>query len=167
MSLRAALLGLLAEGPATGYALIKDFDVASSVIWPAPKGEVYRELAKLEKEGFAARGAEMGARRQREWRITAKGRAELKRWLESAPDYTLRYEPILRAAFFSTLRSGEVRELVERDRAFFAAELKTLKDVQRGGGGSSRARYGLPMAVAFYEAMLKWCDAADAIARRS
>jgi len=165
MSLRAALLGLLAERPATGYALIKDFDVGTSVIWPAPKGEIYRELAKLERDGFAAKGAVSGPRRQREWRITAKGRAELKRWLESEPDYTLRYEPILRAAFLSSLKPSEVRALVARDRHFFAGELKALKDVQRTGSRSSRARYGLPMAIAFYEAMLKWCDTAENIAR--
>lgn len=167
MSLRAALLGLLSEGPATGYALIKDFDVSTSVIWPAPKGEIYRELARLEKDGFVSREAEAGPRRQRAWRITTKGRSELKRWLTSEGDYTLRYEPILRAAFLSTLKGDEVRGVVARDRVFFEGELKTLKQAQKSGGGSARARYGLPMAVKFYEAMLAWCDAADAIAKKA
>ncbi|HEX2592915.1 MAG TPA: PadR family transcriptional regulator [Rhizomicrobium sp.] len=168
MSLRAALLGLLSEGPATGYALIKDFDVSTSVIWPAPKGEIYRELARLEADGCVARGSAEGARGQREWRITAKGRSELKRGLLAAADYTLRYDPILRAAFLAALTPAEVRKVVAADRAFFESELKVLKTRRAGpmDDKRDRRRYALPMAIAFYEAMLKWCDEAEAIAKK-
>jgi DNA-binding PadR family transcriptional regulator len=159
---------MLSEGAATGYALIKDFDVSTSVIWPAPKGEIYRELAHLEKEGFVARVAKEGARRQREWRITPKGRSELKQRLSGAADYTLRYEPILRAAFLPALAPAEIRKVVMADRAFFESELKALKARREGPLDEKRARrrYALPMAIAFYEAMLTWCDTADALARK-
>ena len=169
MSLRAALLGLLSEGPATGYALAREFAPSTSVVWPAPKGETYRELARLERDGFAARGAAKGARGQREWRITAKGRRELERWLTSEADYSLRYEPMLRAVFLSALEPADVRGVVAANRAFFEGELKTLKAHRASPMTESRARrrYALPMVIAFYEAMLDWCDTADAIARRS
>ena len=167
MTLRAALLGLLSEEPATGYELIKDFAVSTSVIWSAPKGEVYRELAKLEREGFATRDAKASARGQRKWHITAAGRIELKRWLRDKTDYRLRYEPMLRAVFLSALPPGEIRETLAADRAFFASELTTLKRAKaHPNAKAERRRYGFPMAIAFYEAMLKWCDAADALARK-
>ena len=79
MSLRAALLGLLSEGPSTGYELVRDFDVAASVIWPAPKGEIYRELARLQAQGFAIPDEKAGVRNRRKWQSTVAGRAELKR----------------------------------------------------------------------------------------
>lgn len=167
MSLRAALLGLLYEGPATGYELIKDFSVSSSVIWSAPKGEVYRELAKLERDGFATRDVKEGARRQRKWHITPNGRSEMKRWLKGKTDYRLRYEPMLRAVFLSALSTKEIRETLAEDRAFFEAELAALKHAKANPGAKAeRRRYGLPMAIAFYEAMLDWCDTADALARK-
>lgn len=168
MSLRAALLGLLAEGPATGYALAKEFAPSTSMVWPAPKGELYRELARLERDGFAARGAKEGARGQREWRITPKGRRELERWLTSEADYSLRYEPMLRAVFLSALKPDGVRKVVAADRAFFERELKMLEAHRASPMTESRARrrYALPMVIAFYEAMLTWCDTADSIARK-
>lgn len=169
MSLRAALLGLLAEGPATGYALIKEFAPSTSVVWPTPKGEIYRELARLERDGFAARGKAAGPRRQREWRITAKGRQELERWLTGGADFSLRYEPMLQAVFLSALKPADVRKIIGADRAFFEGELKTLKAHRASPMTESRARrrYALPMVIGFYEAMLAWCDAADTIARKS
>jgi DNA-binding PadR family transcriptional regulator len=165
MSLRAALLGLLAEAPATGYALIKEFAVSTSVIWPAPKGEIYRELARLEADGLARRDAKSGARNQRTWHITAKGRSELKRWLGASADYTLRYEPMLRAVFLGELSPGDIRKVVTADRAFYTAELAQLK--RNANGMNPNRRYALPMALAFYEAMLAWCDKAEALARKS
>jgi DNA-binding PadR family transcriptional regulator len=164
MSLRAALLGLLAEAPATGYALIKEFAVSTSVIWPAPRGEIYRELARLEADGLARRDAKAGARGQRTWHITAKGRSELKRWLTAPSDYTLRYEPMLRAVFLSALAPGDIRKVVTADRAFFAAELAQLR--KNKSESNPNRRYALPLAIAFYETMLAWCDKTEVLARK-
>ncbi len=163
MSLRAALLGLLSEGPATGYELIKEFDRATSVIWPAPKGEVYRELARLETSGFAAPEKESGARRSRKWRITTDGKAELKRWLRSDTDYALRYEPMLRAAFLGSLSDGEIAERVALDRRFFETELAQLRALRGEPRKRPKRRLALPMAIQFYEAMLGWCDQVEAL----
>ena len=169
MTLRAAILGVLSEKPATGYEMIKDFSLANSVIWPAPKGEIYRELAKLESDGFAARATQEGARRQRKWRITAKGRQELKRWLMAAGDYSFRYEPILRAAFLPTLEPDEILQRIAIDRDFFRSQLEQLKPLTRSPAPNSSTRriYALPLAVEFYEAMLAWCDEAEKIARKA
>ena len=168
MSLRAAVLGLLAEEPASGYALARDFDIAASVIWPAPKGEIYRELARLKKDGMALQDAKTGARGKRTWHITAKGRSELKRWLKGESDYTLRYEPMLRGAFLSQLTPSEIATCIEADRGFFAEELRKLKQTKGSPPTAKRERrrYGLPMAIAFYEAMLVWCDTAEEMTRQ-
>lgn len=168
MSLRAAVLGLLAEEPASGYTLARDFDIAASVLWPAPKGEIYRELARLKKDGLAVQDAKTGARGKRIWHITAKGRSELKSWLRAESDYTLRYQPMLRSAFLSQLAPAEIAACIAADRSFFAEELRKLKQAKASPPTAKRERrrYVLPMAVAFYEAMLAWCDAADAMTRQ-
>ncbi len=163
MTLRAALLGLLSEGPATGYEMSRDFDVSASVVWPAPKGEIYRELARLHELGFAVPDDVSGIRNRRRWQITAAGRAELRRWLCAEADYSLRYEPMLRAAFLGVLGADEIAARLASDRAFFEGELRKLKQARKTppeAKSAARRRYALPMAIRFYEAMIAWCDEA-------
>ena len=47
MSLRHALLGMLAERPASGYDLLKTFGSAMANVWPATHSQIYTELTKL------------------------------------------------------------------------------------------------------------------------
>lgn len=165
MSLRAAVLGLLAEGPATGYDLVREFDTATSVVWPAPKGEIYRELARLAADGCVRPDAATGARGQRRWRITSKGRARLDRWLQDRSDYALRYEPMLKAVFLGELEAPDIAQVVQDQRAIFEAELAKLRAYAAAppSAHKTRRRFALPMVTAFYEAMVAWCDEADRI----
>ena len=79
-------------------AVAAEFDVAASVIWPAPKNEVYRVLAGLTAEGLIEQSA-AGARNSRTYAITESGRAALADWIAAPTDYSLRYDPILKAVF--------------------------------------------------------------------
>ena len=47
MSLRHALLGLLAEHPASGYELTKQFERSLAHVWSAKHSQIYPELAKM------------------------------------------------------------------------------------------------------------------------
>src|SRR5438093_632739 len=47
MSLRHALLGLLADHPMTGYDLTRTFDRSLANVWPASHSQIYPELARL------------------------------------------------------------------------------------------------------------------------
>ena len=47
MSLRYALLGLLREGPASGYDLMQIFKLSLANTWPATQSQVYTELGKI------------------------------------------------------------------------------------------------------------------------
>ncbi|NED54550.1 PadR family transcriptional regulator, partial [Micromonospora aurantiaca] len=77
MSLRHAVLGLLAElGGASGYDLLKLFEVSLDNVWPATQSQLYGELGKLTDAGLIEVAAE-GPRGRREYRITPSGRAEL------------------------------------------------------------------------------------------
>jgi DNA-binding PadR family transcriptional regulator len=149
--------------------MIQDFAASASVIWPAPRGEIYRELARLRAQGFAVPDEAAGVRNRRKWRITAAGRAELKRWLRAEQNYQLRYEPILRAAFLGALGPKEMAARLAADRKFFEGELGKLKEAGKLPPSrpktAGRRRYALPMAIRFYEAMLAWCDEAERLNR--
>ena len=96
MSLRHAMLGLLATEPATGYELTAKFDKSLGNAWHASHSQIYPELAKLEAEGMVEVIAQ-GARNSKTWALTDAGREELRHWLvEVEPSRQQRNESALR-----------------------------------------------------------------------
>jgi DNA-binding PadR family transcriptional regulator len=107
MSLRHALLGLLAERPASGYDLLKRFETSLALVWPAQRSQVYGELTQLDQHGLIEVTG-TGARNRREYGLTDAGRAELRRWLtESDVDLAYRSAALLRVFFLWTLTRAE------------------------------------------------------------
>jgi len=160
MSLNHAILGLLSERPMSGFDLLGEFDVErSGVVWPAPQNEVYRVLARLKAEGLIAEKAK-GARGRRTYAITKAGRAALAEWIEAPSDYTLRYDPILKAGF---LEGAPARVRVARaqaDLAFFSEQLAVLRRVdreRRSAEAPDRRAHVRRMAILFYGALAEWC----------
>ena len=157
MTLRHAILGIIAQKPATGFDLLREFDAGQSVIWPAPQNEVYRVLRQLKEEGLAEIVA-TGARGSRTYAATPAGRAALASWLAAPSDYTLRYEPVLKACF---LDQTDVRSRMERarqDLAFFESQLRQLERaaLEKAAQGTPGREDARTMAVALYTALASW-----------
>ena len=107
MSLRHAVLGLLAETPSSGYDLLKRFESSLAFVWPAQHSQVYGELGKLAEAGLIEVTG-TGARNRREYGITETGRAELNRWLtEPGADSAYRSAALLRVFFLWALPREE------------------------------------------------------------
>ncbi len=118
MSLRHAVLGLLAVAPATGYELTQRFDQSLAHAWHASHSQVYPQLARLEQEGLIEVVGE-GPRRSRTWGITPAGRAQLRDWLvESEVDRGQRNESGVRWFLFQLLDPGDRRAVLERELAY-------------------------------------------------
>lgn len=163
MSLPYAILGLLGEKPMSGYELVQEFDVGKSVHWPAPQNEIYRELARLKEAGEIEVEETRGPRGRRRYRLLAAGKARLEAWLgDEETDFVLRYEPFLKAVFYSRLAPEKLRARVERDLAFFRGQLAIIKEAEarseKRTDGDPR-RYGRRQAMAFYRSMEAWCRA--------
>jgi PadR family transcriptional regulator, regulatory protein AphA len=99
MSLRHAVLGLLSERPASGYDLIKVFNVSLANVWPATQSQVYTELGKLAKGGLVSVAAE-GPRGRKEYSITEAGLAELRHWITDVEPTRVRRDDMLLRVFF-------------------------------------------------------------------
>ncbi len=109
MSLRHAVLGLLAEAPASGYDLMKLFNASLANVWPATQSQVYGELTKLTAAGMAEVAAE-GPRGRKEYAITDAGLDELRRWIiEVEPSGPPRSDGLLRVFFLGVLTPLEAR----------------------------------------------------------
>jgi PadR family transcriptional regulator AphA len=103
MSLRHALLGLLADRPASGYDLLKRFDISLAAVWPAAQSQLYAELNRLAADELV-KVAPAGPRGRKEYTLTDAGLAELRRWLiEVEPRQDRRNEALLRVFFLGVL----------------------------------------------------------------
>src|SRR6476619_6386111 len=115
MSLRYAVLGLLARRPSTGYELTQTFDRSLRTSWHARHSQIYPELARLEAEGLVEVVGH-GARRSKTYAITADGRAQLRRWLvETEPDRSQRSESSLRLFLTPLLDPADRHATYQRD----------------------------------------------------
>jgi DNA-binding PadR family transcriptional regulator len=151
MSLRHALIGLLAEHPASGWDLSRRFEEVLGSGWPAGHPQIYGELRKLREDGLIEVESE-GPRGRTTYRATAAGVAEARRWLTSGQvDHTIRLESLLRSVFFWLMTPEELADHLDREAAYFHAlagkfrELAAAKD--RGDFGRSPQNESLRTAV--------------------
>jgi DNA-binding PadR family transcriptional regulator len=88
MSLPHAILTALLEKPSSGLELTRRFDRSIGYFWSATHQQIYRELGKLEAEGYIrALPSEQPARGQKKsYEVLAGGRAELARWTAAPQD---------------------------------------------------------------------------------
>jgi PadR family transcriptional regulator AphA len=147
MSLRHAVLGLLAIEPSTGYELTRRFDLSLRTAWHASHSQVYPELAKLQEEGMAEVIGE-GARRSRTWAVTDAGRAELHRWLtQTEPSRSQRSETGLRWFLVFLLGPEERRAVFERELEFVTREAQGRRELAAELDASGRGGPFRPLLV--------------------
>lgn len=98
MSLPHALLTALIERPCSGLELAHRFDRSIGYFWHATHQQIYRELGRLEQQGWVeSLPPETGRGRKRAYRALPAGRVELVRWVgESHDPKPLRDELMLR-----------------------------------------------------------------------
>ena len=129
MSLRYALLGLLADRPYSGWQLLKHFEGSLAYAWPALHSQIYPELARLRVAGLIEQTGE-GPRGAKEYSLTATGRAEIERWLrETTPSRSTRDEALLRVFFLWLLAPGEAAAYLEREADYQRRLLADLEQI--------------------------------------
>ncbi|WDO10077.1 PadR family transcriptional regulator [Streptomyces murinus] len=88
MSLPHAILTALLEKPSSGLELTRRFDKSIGYFWSATHQQIYRELGKLEGEGFirALPNAQPSRGQKKSYEVLPAGRAELARWAAAGQD---------------------------------------------------------------------------------
>lgn len=127
MSLRHALLGLLAVQPATGYELAQKFDVSLGTAWHASHSQIYPELAKLAEAGMVEVVGE-GARNSRTYAVTQAGHDEIRDWLiEGEANRSQRNETAVRWFLLGLLEPEDRAAAVDREIAYTEEYLAMLR----------------------------------------
>jgi len=166
VSLRFALIGLLADQPASGWDLSRRFETVLGSVWPAGHPQIYGELRKLLAEGLIELES-TGPRGRRVYRATPAGLAAVRQWLTAGEtDHTLRLESLLRSAFFWLMTPRELAEHLDREAAYFRAlagqcrEIADAKDRgEYGTGPQTRSlRITLEASIRVNETLAGWAD---------
>jgi PadR family transcriptional regulator, regulatory protein AphA len=165
-----ALLGVLAEGPRTGYALVRHLAQSIAYAWPASHSQVYPELARLREAGLIREGA-AAPRGGRVYELTDAGLEEVRRWLrETEPSRTVRNESALRLFFLWLLEPDEadayLRAEVEQARATLD-EFERIAAQEDPDNPKTRAyRTALDLGLHTARARLEWAEGAVTAADR-
>ncbi|GLC88295.1 PadR family transcriptional regulator [Lysinibacillus piscis] len=136
MSLKHGILGLLANGPMTGYELSNDFNTSLSLMWHAQQSQVYRELGDLEKNGYVTSTIipQEGKPSKKQYTITDIGLQELVDWVN---EYHFKESMKVRDAFalriFFSARGNfdELRSALHAYIEWNEALLKKLEDIEQ------------------------------------
>ncbi len=132
MSLRDALLGLLADRPGSGWDLLKRFESSLAFVWPATQSQLYTELGKMADDGLVQVTA-AGARNRKEYSITDTGRTELTHWLvDVAPERNRRNDALLRVFFLWAVDPGAAVTYLEREADAYRQFHDVLAGVRDG-----------------------------------
>jgi len=164
MSLKFALLGLLAENPKYGYEIKRQFEGALGNVWSVSYGQLYPTLRGLSELGWVTKKTEPGkkAAEKNIYSITEKGRRKLDEWLLKPvrSTYRLKDEFTLRFLFFSKLAPAHVLEylreyqrktVIQRDT--FQSTLESLR-----GGMDFFLQEIIRKGIVHLEAESGWLD---------
>jgi DNA-binding PadR family transcriptional regulator len=159
------LLGMIAEGHRTGYAIKAEIERSTRLYWGASIGGIYPELRRLEAAGLlSSRDDFRGEAPRHAYRLTKAGGEALHAWLtdESEPVLEMRHEALLRLRFAGVLPVPEQLELVRRMRAVHERRIEELDQrLATDEFDDPLHRLTIEFGVGWNTWAREWCDALE------
>ena len=169
MSVRHALLGLLAEGPKYGHQLRQEFEAKTGDVWPLNVGQVYTTLQRLERDGLVESNSG-DDERQKDYRITDLGEEELTTWLRTPPDPSSppRDELVIKVLVALQVPGVDVRDVIQIHRRYLVELMQQWTRIKE-----DESRYDLALALVVdaelfrLDSVIRWLDTADGRLKRA
>ncbi len=134
MSLREAMLGLLDDGPMTGYEIKQFFRNVIRHFWSVSDGQLYPTLKKMHEDGLISPEVveQKGTANRHVYSITAKGRERFAQWLrEPVTKFEELKEPfVLKVFFFSKLSREEILGHLHTQQQLHSRILEEIRGVR-------------------------------------
>jgi DNA-binding PadR family transcriptional regulator len=172
MALSHAILVAIAHAPCSGYDLSKRFAGSVGFFWHASQQQVYRELTKLEEQGYLTAEVirQVGRPDKRLLEITQAGRDFVRSWIAEPSEISPIKDELLVKLYGGTLVDAPVllRELRDHQRQH-QAMLRIYQDIEASFFGqpvaemcySDRCIYlTLRNGITYEQAWLTWCEEA-------
>jgi DNA-binding PadR family transcriptional regulator len=170
MSVRHALLALLAEGPKYGLRLREEFEARTGEVWPLNVGQVYTTLQRLERDGLVESGDAAPDGPQKIFRITADGQAELAGWLRTPPDMAAppRDELVMKVLVATRVPGTNVHDVIQVHRRYLVELMQQWTRIKEAEAESDLS-LALVVDAELYrlDAVIRWLDAADGRIKRA
>ncbi len=172
MTIRHALLALLADGPKHGFQLANEFEAGTGEMWPLNTGQVYSTLQRLARDELVAAaqgvaGGDEGASNL--FQLTDAGRAELFDWLRTPHDLSIppRDELVIKVLVALRVPGVDIAELTQIHRGHL---IDVMHEYTRLKQHASEDDLGLLLVadaeIFRIEALVRWLDAADTRIKR-
>jgi DNA-binding PadR family transcriptional regulator len=156
-----ALLGLLSDGPRSGYDLVAASEQVIGGFWTLTRSQVYRELAALADRGLLERG-QAGPRDRQPFQLTPAGRAAFRKWVNTSPEpENLRIPLLLRLTFADAIEPGQLRAMLAEHEAVHRRRLVDYQSLDRqlaDAGVPAERRVTLAFGISYEVAVLGWFD---------
>ena len=169
MSVRHALLGLVAERPRHGYELLAAFEalVGGKAVWEVKPPQIYATLARLEESGQIVQEAvqQEGGPERRVYAITPAGQEELRAWLESPTPGAHQRDEVFVKLMVSLLHAEtSARRVIQVQRTALFRELHRVTESRRQADPTVELAHVLlwDKAMMHLEADLRWLDMVEA-----
>lgn len=134
MSLPHVLLTSLLEKPSSGYELARRFDKSMAFFWSATHQQIYRELKRMEEQGWIISEAaeDAGKTKKRTYQVLPAGETELIQWAaaEAAPS-VLRDELLVRLRAEAILGPLGVQQELARHLAIYKQQLAVYRVIEQ------------------------------------
>ncbi|MEW6288391.1 MAG: PadR family transcriptional regulator [Thermodesulfobacteriota bacterium] len=172
MSIKYAILGILAEGNLHGYDLKSSFDEKVGEFWSLNYGQIYSTLDRLEKDGFVTHDREAQEKRpdRKIFRITPEGRQELTQWLATPVTRirALRDEFFIKLVFMVKSDPAPVLALIDKQKTLHLKQMNRLTQrklaMKNGGAGNGALVSELLIDAGLFhaEADIRWLTLCEA-----
>jgi len=124
---RYAILGILSNGPMSGYDIKKFIEVSISNFWSESYGQIYPILKQLSEEGLTSSHTEEqeGKPERYVYTLTSKGWDSLRKWLAEPGEYQVGRIEVLLKLFFG--KHNAISTNLEHVRQFRALQVQLLQ----------------------------------------
>ncbi len=166
MSVRHAILGLIAQKPRHGYETRAAFEalVGGDGNWEVKPAQIYTTLERLEEAGLVEKASDLGEGAEpsrRVYRITPQGETELQDWLSNGitPEHH-RDEFFIKLIIGLVSGKAEPERLIQSQRVMLFQEMhSTTNQRDEHDPGTEMAQILLLDKVIMHlEADLRWLD---------
>ena len=169
MSVRNAILGLLAQRPRHGYELRAAFEaiIGGEDIWDVKPAQVYSTLARLEESGLVSQESieQEGGPEKRIYALTPAGEQELATWFVSGvADEPQKDEFFVKLMLSLRFDETTPYQVIHAQRNKLYQDLHDLTALRTAGDPKSELAqiFFLDKIIMHLEADLRWLDMVEA-----
>ena len=168
MALSHTILAVLSQQPYSGYDISKRFEESVSCYWQASQQQIYRELGKMEQQGWVTHQTvpQAGKPDKKIYSITAAGTGELTRWYAEPTEPTpIREDLLVKVLAGPYVPDGLLVQELHRRRQLHCERLanyqamKAVYDAIAHPPKIEQFRYlTLRRGMRYEQDWIEWCD---------